>query len=112
MTVKLAEPAIEQSTYIIQISFKDEAGEPVVPKAAAWTLADKTGTAINSRSDVAISSLAATVTIVLTGNDLAMTTDKDRYVLVEAVYDSATYGNDLNLREEFQFKITELLTLT
>lgn len=112
MTVKLTESATEQSTYIIQVSFKDEAGVAVVPKSAVWTLSDKDSVVINLRDQVVVTPLAATVPIVLTGDDLVLATDANRFVLVEAVYDSATYGNDLQLREEFSFKIGNLVTLS
>lgn len=111
MTVKLTEKAVEQSTYIILVSFTNEAGDPVVPKSVVWTLSDKNGVVINNRADVVIGSLAATVPIVLTGNDLIMSDNPLRHVLVESVYDSATYGNDLQLREEFSFSIENLKTL-
>lgn len=114
MSVKLETKAIEQSTYIVRVSFKDEAGVAVIPKSMVWSLAIKDGTIVNSRQDVVGSPLAATMPVVLTDDDLALPdiANPVRYLLVEAVYDSATYGNNLSLREEFVFSITNLQTLT
>jgi len=60
---------------------------------------------------VAISPLAATVNIVLTGADLAMLGELDnrkRLLLVEATY-SSSLGAGLNLREEIEFVVRALV---
>jgi len=110
MTIKLSVPAIEESTYIVSVSFIDTEKSAVVPKVASWSLFDEDRAVVNSREDVNIDPLAATVSIVLTGADLALPNIEKptRYLLVKAQYDSVLYGNDLNLKEEFRFKITNL----
>lgn len=110
MTIKLANPAVEQSTYIVTVEFFDSDGISVTPKIAQWTLKDEDGAVVNSRDAVDLPTPEATEYIALTGNDLALpdTAKPFRYLLVEAQYDSVTYGNDLWLREEFKFKITNL----
>lgn len=65
------------------------------------------------KSAVNINTPGTTVYIVLTDADLALpdTAKPKRYVLVEAVYDSVLYGNDLHLRDEGEFSIANLKSL-
>jgi hypothetical protein len=108
--VKMAVEAAEQSTYVMVVTFLDADGTEVTPTSATWTLysSDRT-TVINSREDVALTGGY----IVLTGDDLALPNSgqSNRYILVKATYNSATFGNDLSLRSEIQFKITNLGTI-
>lgn len=109
MTIKL-KPSTEESTYIVTVSFFDVGRVPVAPKMAQWTLKDEDGAIINGRDAVNIDVPETTETIVLTGVDLELPdiTKPMRYLLVEAVYDSILYGNDLNLREEARFPVADL----
>ncbi len=109
----LTTEAVEQSTYVIPVTFRDETATAIAPDAVTWTLTDRHGAVINSRSDVAISSLAATINIVLTGADLDIQDDPDdgiRLVTIEAVYSSSA-GSNLNLREEIEFSIRPLVAV-
>lgn len=110
MTIKLS-PATEESTLIVTVNFFDSEGVAVQPKLAQWSLKDEDGNIVNLRDAVNIDTPQTTETIVLTGDDLALPdeTKPNRYVLIEAVYDSVLYGNDLNLREEGKFKINNLV---
>ncbi len=110
----LTTEAVEKSTYVVPVTFRDENGTSVAPTAATWTLTSEYGAVINSRSDVAISPLAATVNIVLTGADLAMLGELDnrtRLLLVEATYNSSL-GTGLNLRDEIEFSVRPLVGVT
>ena len=100
----------EQSTGIVEVDFSDSTGAAATPKLASWTLKDEDGAIINGRDAVNIDTPKATETVVLTGLDLALPDPKKpyRYLLIEAVYDSVLYGNDLNLREEGKLKIVDL----
>ena len=113
MTIRLTEKVNERSTAILSVTFKDSDGALVVPKSATWTLSDGDNAVVNSRSEVPISPLASTVHIVLHGDDLALPVPRERTrrVLVEAIYDSATYGIDLPMNEEFEFNIVDLRSL-
>lgn len=86
--------ATEESVYAITVSWLDEDGSPVTPSAATWTLVDSSGNVINSRSAVTISSLSTSNTIVLSGDDLAVTQAHDfqREVVFIFTYTSATLG--------------------
>lgn len=107
--------ALEESTYVITASFTDEDDAAVVPNAdtITWTLTDLDGTVINSRAAVAVTS-ASTITIVLSGDDLALQASDDsgvRKLLVEAEYNSSI-GSNLPLNDEVQFTIDPLVAVT
>lgn len=108
---KLVVEAVEESTYVITVSFTDESGAAVAPNAGlAWTLTDINGTIINARSAVAITP-AESVDIVLSGDDLALSGDNaQRLVTVQGTYDSSL-GADLPLKEEVHFTVRGLAAL-
>jgi hypothetical protein len=101
--------AVEKGTYAITAQFTDDAGVTTIPTAATWSLLDMDGNIINSRNAVTISSLATSVTVVLSGNDLALSVGDagDRRFLVEALYTSSL-GSGLPLRKEYTFNIENL----
>lgn len=106
----------ENGTGIVEAVFRDEAGQLVVPKSATWTLTDEDGDVKNAREDVAISPLDSTVSIVLAGDDLALSTGfsgvaEKRIILIRAVYDSTDYGNDLPLNQQVIFCIDNLAAI-
>jgi hypothetical protein len=105
----------EEGTAVVQCVFTDEDGGAVAPSSLTWTLSDRQGTIINSREDVDVSEgdLASTTNIVLSGNDLAFLTDEEgdvaeRIMTLKGVY-SSTYGDDLPLRYEILFYISNLV---
>lgn len=99
----------EQSTVVFTVTFTDEDGQSVVPNTIIWSLVTMAGEVVNSREDVAVSVPAASIDIVLTGDDLAVTSDNSqRALVIEATYDSAA-GNDLTLKEQAVFAIDNLL---
>jgi hypothetical protein len=112
---KLTTEAVEKSTYVITLAFANKAGTGVTPDSATWTLTDGGGTVINSRSGVVIAPLAASVDVVLSGDDLAMqageTSYGNRLFTVQAVY-SSTEGASLPMKEEYQFMIRGLTVVT
>jgi len=115
MATILTVNAQERSTYVITVAFKDEDGQYVIPTSAAWTLTDEDGTVINSRQDVAISSLAASVDVVLSGADLAVDTGfagtaQERTITVEAVYTSSL-GSGLPLTAACRFNVENLIAV-
>lgn len=111
MTV-LPTVAAEEGTYVISLTFKDEDGTALTPTTLTWTLTDEDGTVVNSRSGVA-ASVAATINIVLSGDDLALSDAKKRRrcVSVSGTYTS-TYGAALPLKDEIWFTIRDLLKVT
>ena len=102
--------AVEESTYAITAAFLDSDGNAVVPNALTWSLSDKDGTIINSREDVAIGTPASSVTVVLSGDDLALS-DPDnpvRIFIIQGDYDDPTLGAGLPIQDEARFEIENL----
>jgi hypothetical protein len=111
MPTYLTTTAEEESTYLISAAFTDENDVAVVPDTITWTLTDADGNVINSREDVSVSSPAASVDIVLSGDDLGLqageTGDVVRILTIEATYDSDA-GDDLPLKDKATFIIKNL----
>lgn len=109
MATILTDHATEKSIYVITASFVNEDGAAVTPTAATWTLTDRAGTVINSRSAVSITPLATSATIVLQGNDLALADARKRarFVTIEYAYTSAL-GTGLPGKVEVEFYIDAL----
>lgn len=108
--VTLTTSATERSTFPIAVTFRDENGDTMTPNAGlTWSLYDTAGNVINSREDVSITP-AATVTIVLSGADLALTQSANawRHLIVEGTFDS-DIGSGLPIRDEIRFKIVNLV---
>jgi hypothetical protein len=110
MATQLSVRAVEESTYVVAVAFLDEVGDEVIPETIVWSLTDLDGNVINSRSDVEVSPTAASINIVLSGDDLAISSTLDRVVTVEATYNSA-YGVDLPLRAAAKFSIENLVVI-
>lgn len=108
----LATKALEKSTYVITLPWKDEDGNAMTPDSATWTLTDTSGNVINSRSSVSITPIATTNYVVLSGDDLAIPRPGilGRVLTVEAVYDS-TYGTNLPFKDEVVFEILPLVNV-
>ena len=111
MTDTLEEHAKEESTYIITAAFTDEDAEAVIPDSVEWSLLNpSTGAVINSREDVS-ETPAASVDILLYGDDLVFLTKETnqavRELVVNAVYDSVLQNN-LPLRNNVRFIIDEI----
>ena len=104
--------AIEKSTYIVTCTFTDEAGDSLVPETVAWTLTDGFGTVINDREAVS-ETPAATVNIVLSGDDLAIISGmtNKRILTIQATYNSA-YGTGLPLNARATFTIEDLVKIS
>jgi len=109
MPTNLVTKAVEQSTYIITASFTDAAGVAVVPNSINWTLTDAGGSIVNGHDDTSIAIPAASVDIVLSGNDLTCPHGRDRslILLLEALYDS-TEGSSLPMRDQVRFTVQNL----
>jgi hypothetical protein len=103
--------AIDQSSYIVKVSFADESGTAITPTTASWTLTDGDGEIVNSREDVAITSLASSVYIALSGDDLVAGTTRAenlRCLVIEGTYSSSLVGGTLPVKEAVKFLIEDL----
>jgi hypothetical protein len=101
--------AVEKSTYIIHITFKDADGTEVVPNSFSWSLKNSSGRIVNGRLDVSASP-ATTVDVVLFGDDLSISEigDKVVFFIGTAIYNSMAYGSNLPLRFVAKITIDEL----
>jgi hypothetical protein len=114
MTTELNLVAIEEGTYVLNIAFKDEDGAAISPNSATWTLTDLNGNVINNKLEQIIAPIAAVKDVVLTGDDLALSTSyygNERMFLVEYIYDS-TLGNDLPAKTQAIFDIENLVKVS
>ncbi len=101
--------ALERSTVAVTASFRDENDELITPTGITWSLTDGEGNIINGRENVAIST-ANTVTIVLIGDDMAMTAGDDgrRHVVIRAQY-NGDLGNGLPIVGVIEFTVRNIL---
>jgi hypothetical protein len=98
----LDENILEGGTLKLTLAWFDDTGSAVTPTSASYTLREaKTGAIVNSRSDVAISSLSTTNDVVLSGDDL---TPGRKKLYVDAAYNSAA-GTGLPLRSVVEFVV-------
>jgi|CXWK01.1.fsa_nt_gi hypothetical protein len=97
--------ALERSTVALVASFRDEDNELITPTVINWTLTDGDGNTVNDRAAVVVSP-ANQITIVLSGDDLAMAAGDDgrRQVVVRAEYDGAL-GDGLPIVGVIEFTI-------
>lgn len=104
--------AKEKGTFVIPVTFTDEAGAALTPDSITWTLSYSNGGIVNSRTGVSIAA-ASSINIVLSGDDLAVIGNDDltRKILVYIVYDSS-YGNNLPQYNEETFTISNLTNVT
>lgn len=102
---KLAATATNRGSYVVICTF-DENGTAVTPTSVAWYLYDFLGDIVNGRSAVT-ETASALVNIVLAGADLTLTgtEEEKRLLTVSAMYNSATYGNNMVIRKTFVFKV-------
>lgn len=112
MPATLVSKAVEESTYVITASFTDEDGNAVEPEAGlTWSLYDKYGNVINEREDVTLTP-ATSVDIVLSGDDLALTSNDSG---VRKLTVKGTYVSDLGtlpLKDEVTFVVADLVGIT
>ena len=108
MPTTLAIRAFDESTYVVNCSFKDEDAAPVIPNVITWTLTNDAGTVINGRTGVVIAVPAASVDILLSGDDLDYADGPARILVIDGTYDSPL-GTDLPIRESVRFLIEDLV---
>ena len=103
--------AIEKSHCAFDVSFTDEDDQDLTPDSVTWALTKTDGTSIATGSETP----AATVTVLLTGDHLAITEADveavNRILTIEAVVDS-NLGNDLPLKDQVTFPIKALVAVS
>lgn len=104
MITTLDKTAKEGGTYTVQILFRDEDKNSVVPNEITYTLSDKLGNVINSIENISITP-ASTLNITLTGASL---TPGWKILTIKGTYDSS-YGVNLPLRDSVKFYVDDLI---
>ncbi len=103
--------AEEQGTYVLNLAFRDEDDEDVTPTSIKWSLTTVGGEVINDRMDVNVAVPAATVDVLLSGDDLQLRTRKEsfswRIFTVKARYNSSL-GNNLPINKAVKFRVRNL----
>lgn len=109
----LPKVATELGTYIIDVTLLDEDGDSLAPATLSWSLKDVGGNVVNSREDVEIDPPTSSVTITLTGADLALTANRpaQRILSLSGTYTTAL-GVEAALTESATFIIAPLATST
>lgn len=96
----------------VRVNFTDTNGTAVAPNTLTWSLLDPNGNILNSREDVTITP-AASVVIILTGDDLAFLAGESgnalRFLLLKGTYHSSTLGNDVPLRAQCGLYISDFV---
>jgi len=114
MPTILTTGAVEESTFVVTLTFTDEDDNAVTPGTLTWSLFDSGGSIVNSRQGVNANPASEVVNIVLQGDDLAILSasdDRMRMLTVSGTYDS-DLGNDLPIQDEVVFQIIPLLGVT
>ena len=105
MTDALTTRANEQGTYTVDFEFD------IIPNVLAWTLTDVMGNVINGRTSISITP-AKNVTVVLSGDDLALTDAPPiRVVTIRGTFDKAGIGTDLPVIKAKLFEIEDLVAV-
>lgn len=108
MPLILTGTAVRGGSVGMKITIVDENGDALVPTAATWTLTDLEGSVINSRTDVAISPLASEMTVLMSGDDLAISDATNEYEIelftFEGTYDPGD-ASAAPIRESGEFPV-------
>ena len=116
MPTYLTTKAIEKGTYGIGISFYDENSASMTPNSIYWTLSDIDGSVINNHSMSGITSVQASVDIVLSSLDLRISSGstmayESRVVTLTYIYNS-DLGNNLPGTDRVKFDIINLSAIS
>lgn len=106
----ISTPFIEKGTAIFNVSFFDENSAAVAPNSIYYSLTDVAGSIVNSLQDVGLSNPAASAYIILSSNDLQISSgyqldSEARRLMINANYNSSL-GNNLSLRHMIKFDVT------
>jgi hypothetical protein len=102
----------EGSSFALSVTFKDEAGTPVIPTKITWSLTDLDGTIINNRDQVEVETPDSSIDIVLNENDtlcLIEGSNKEHRVITVYCEYNSDLGNGLTMYKEGKLAIKNLL---
>ena len=103
---------IEQGTLLITAEFEDEFESSVIPNNITWTLTDAMGNVLNARSAIDVAVPAASIIIVLFGNDLVTLKgiNEDIFLTIVWDYDSSN-GSGLPHVDQVRITIEDLVLI-
>ena len=105
---KLTTRPSDEGTAVYSFSIDDETDSDVTPNdGCTWSLYDEVGNVVNNRSDVAITE-AATMNIVMSGDDLSYADGSKRVLVIKGTYDS-TNGSNLPFKHQVEFAIDDIV---
>lgn len=108
--IRLPNSVIDGSTTVMTVRFRDDDGNPVTPNNIYWSMYDRDGNIINSRSQEEVIPPDTDIKILLQGNDLVLDEEHrraERFVKVWGTFDS-NLGTDLPFVEEIAFVISDI----
>jgi PHD/YefM family antitoxin component YafN of YafNO toxin-antitoxin module len=112
----LSGKATEKSSVGIKFTFTKEDGTSPTIDSMTWTLTDMSGNIINDREQVSVTSPTAEQTIILSGDDLALSVQDNDYewrvLTIEATYTPISGGSSVPLRESARFVVSNLIAIT
>lgn len=102
--------AVEKSSKIVSVTFKDSTGATFAPTSIAWTMTDVSGATTYATGTLA--TMSATVEIFLRGSALALSDGfsgdaEERRLLIEA-----TYGAGIPLRDSCRIFVRNLVAVS
>jgi len=103
---------MEGSTFTLEVEVTNSSGVAVTPTAGTWTLTDRDGSVINSRSNIAITPLGEVMTVNLAADDLEIldqTNDRE-YRLFTVKTDRGDSAKPENIQYEFWVKNLKVIT--
>lgn len=86
-------PASENGTFGVRVGFKDDNGDAIVPTSIFWKLSTEAGEVVNNRSAESVAVVSSSITIVLSGADLAIISGTDTGIRVVTVW--GIFNSDL-----------------
>ena len=115
MPLILTGRAVEEGSVGVKITILDEDGDGVTPSAATWTLTDLSGNVIDTRTDIAITPLASEMTVLLKGDNLALTSQSSAYEMrlftFEGTYDPGD-ASATPIKESGEFPVYNMTVVT
>lgn len=107
MPITLSDKVPDGSACVATATFTDEAGDAVIPDSITWSLYDQDGTIVNSKEDVAVVTPAASVDVLIEGENNLYSGGHKRTIVFKAVVDLAA-GNNQDSNESATYQILDI----
>ena len=107
MPITLADQVPDGSAAVATATFTDEDGVAVIPDSINWSLFDPDGAIVNSKEEVSVAVPAASVDILIEGENNLYSGGYKRTFVIEAVVDLAA-GNNQDSNESATYQILDI----